>query len=287
MNLRRRNARGFTLIEIMLALAILATIIALTWSTVSSSFRFRAASLDKFERYRAVQQAMDRMSRELSMAFITNIGRYPTNDQGEVTYQTDFIGREDELTFTSLAHVRTRADEPAGEQVEISYRIESRRDEDGELREHLVRRAQAPIDDDPEEGGTLFVMLPDVERVRFEYWDGTREIAGDAWTRRWEAINDHDGALPARVRITIEVPHPLMERETLTFVTQTQIFLQTPLDMLPPDIAEALRLATEAATVGEICDNGVDDDGNGNVDCNDDACLEHPSCMRRGTEEAQ
>lgn len=271
---RGRNARGFTLIEIMLALAILATIIALTWSTVSSSFRFRRATLDKFDRYRTVQQTMDRMSREISMAFLTNVGQVATNTQGEITYRTAFVGKDDELAFTSLAHVRTRYGEAASEQCEISYRIESQRGEDGDYHDNLVRREDAPIDDEPEEGGTLYAMLRDVERVRFEYWDPTREIAGDAWVRQWDAINDHEGQLPSRVRITLEVAHPLIERETLTFTTQTEIFLQKPLQVLPPDIAEALRAAAEALTGPEDCTNGIDDNGNGLVDCEDGYCFD-------------
>lgn len=277
----KRSQRGFTLIEIMLALAILATLVALTWGTVSSSFRFRTATLDKFDRYRTVQQAMDRMSREISMAFVTNIGQVATNARGEVTYKTAFVGRNDELSFTSLAHVRTRVGEAASEQCEISYRLENQRGDDGEMHSNLVRREDAPIDDDPEEGGVLYALLEDVERVRFEYWDSTREIAGEAWVDRWDAINDHDGMLPSRVRITLEVRHPLLPRKTLEFSTQTEIFLTDPLNVLPPDIAEALRQASAQLTEGEICDDGIDNNGNGSIDCDDEACFDDPDCAQR------
>lgn len=281
MRLPVRNAdqKGFTLIEIMLALAILATLVALTWGTVSSSFKFRRATLDKFDRYRVVQMAMDRMSREISMAFVTNIGQIATNDRGEVTYQTAFIGKDDELTFTSLSHVRTREGEAASEQCEISYRIESQRGLDGDMHDNLVRREDAPIDDDPEEGGVLYAMLRDVESVRFEYWDPTREIAGEAWVRQWDAINDHDGQLPSRVRITLEVQHPLLPRETLEFTTQTEILLQDPLNVLPPDIAEALQEVAAELTEGEICNDGIDNNNDGSIDCDDEACFDDPRCQ--------
>ncbi len=269
---------GFTLVEIMLALAILATIISLTWGTVASSFKFRTATLDKFDRYRNVQQTMDRMTREISMAFVTNIGQVATSENGQITYQTAFIGSDDELSFTSLSHVRTRVDEPASEQCEITYRVESQRGEDGDMHDNIIRREDAPIDDDPEEGGIKYTMLRDVQRLRFEYWDSTREIADEAWVDQWDAINDHDGQLPSRVRITMEVAHPLMERRTLTFSTQTEIMLPDPINVLPPDIAEALQAAADLLS-GEVCDNGVDDNGDGNIDCDDDACLEDPDCL--------
>jgi len=266
-----------TLIEVMLAVAILATLMALVAGTVASSFRFRRAALDKFDRYREVQQALERVTREVGSAFVTNVGETTvTNERREVTYATTFEGKDDELTFTSFSHVRTRAGEAAGDQTEITYRIESHEDDDGRQIRSLVRRSDAPIDDKPDRGGAKYVMLRDVESVRFEFWDGDQEIAGDAWVRSWDAINDHDGRLPARVRVTVEVKHPLQPRETLTFSTQAQIQLRDPVIILPTDIAAAL--ADLAAQVGEICNDGVDNDQNGDTDCDDDACLEDPVC---------
>lgn len=280
---RERGERGFTLIEIMLALAILATLIALTWGTVTSSFRFRRATLDKFDRYRTVQQAMDRMAREISMAFVTNIGQVATNDQGEINYVTGFFGSDDELAFTSLAHVRTLADEAASEQCEISFRLESQRGEDGDMHQNLVRREDSIIDDEPEEGGTLYPMLRDVERIRFEYWDPTREIADEAWVDQWDAVNDHEGQLPSRVRITLEVQDPLIERRTLEFSTQTEIFLQNPIEMLPPDLQAALDGALNAVDESINCHDGIDNDQDGAIDCDDSECLTDEQCIEDGS----
>ena len=279
LRLRERNESGFTLIEIMLALAILATLMALTWGTVTSSFRFRRATLDKFDRYRTVQQAMDRMTREISMAFVTNIGQVATNDQGEVNYLTGFFGDNDEISFTSLAHVRTIADEAASEQCEISFRLENQRGEDGDMHQNLVRREDSTIDDEPEEGGTLYPMLRDVERIRFEYWDSSREIADEAWVDQWDAVNDHDGQLPSRVRITLEVQDPLIERRTLEFSTQTEIFLQDPIEMLPPDLQAALDNAIATLDESQNCHDNIDNDRDGSIDCADDDCLLDEECQ--------
>jgi type II secretion system protein J len=230
---------GMTLIEVMLAVSILAIIVVLTWGSMSTSFRMRRASLDKFDRYRAVQMTIDRMAREISMSFVTNVGQVATNDAREVTYRTIFEGDSDELTFTSLSHLATRPGDTAGEQCELTYRLESRQNLDGEYVQALVRREDAPIDGDPEEGGIVQVALWDVENLTLEYWDQETEIAGDAWTRSWDAINDHSGLLPERVRITLEVTHPTRPEDTLTFMTQTQIQLVKPLIMVSADVAAA------------------------------------------------
>jgi general secretion pathway protein J len=232
--------RGMTLIEVMLAVSILAVMVILTWGSMSTSFRMRRVSLDKFERFRTVQLTMERISRELAMSFVTSVGQQSTSDSRRVSYRTTFEGDEDELTFTSLAHVRTRMDETASEQCEITYRVERRRNEDGDYVTALVRRSQAPIDDQPDRGGSIYVMLWDIRRVTFEYWDADNEIAGDAWERSWDAFNDRNGMLPERVRITIEIDHPTIPNERMRFSTQTQIMLRKPLVVAPPALLEEI-----------------------------------------------
>ncbi|MCB9506091.1 MAG: prepilin-type N-terminal cleavage/methylation domain-containing protein [Myxococcales bacterium] len=275
--LTRLDRRGMTLIEVMLAVAILATLMALTSGLIAASFRYRRSTLDKFDRYREVQQAMERMSREIGAAFVTNVGQEATNDRHEITYQTIFEGHDDELNFTAFAHLRTRTDELASEQCEISYRIETQDGEDGKSHRNLVRREDAPIDANPDEGGVMYALLRDVESVEFEYWDPTREIADEAWVAQWDAINDHEGHLPARVKITIQIKHPLNERVELEFSTQAQVMLQDPLVILPTDLAAALADYRNLA-LGEDCTDGVDNNGDGAVDCDDEACLEDPAC---------
>ena len=39
------------------------------------------------------------------------------------------------------------------------------------------------------------------------------------------------------------------------------------------------RNGPKGATIDEICDNGCDDDFNGDVDCDDEACAEFPACI--------
>ena len=82
---------------------------------------------------------------------------------------------------------------------------------------------------DLDKGGTVYTLVEDVEEVRFEYWDGRKEIAGDAWAREWDAAS-HEGMLPSRVRITLKVKHPLRNDREITMSTQTSIALTEPID---------------------------------------------------------
>ncbi|MBN1946127.1 MAG: prepilin-type N-terminal cleavage/methylation domain-containing protein [Bradymonadales bacterium] len=230
------GSAGFTLVEVLISLTILATMMAIMWGAFGSAFRLRDQATAKYERLRTVQATMRRMQREISMAFVTKIGETPTNLQGEVTYTTAFIGESDRLDFTNFAHVRTRVGEAACEQAEISYFLRRNRGPDGRLRQDLMRREQAPIDDDPEQGGVVYTMLEDVNAIEFEYWRPDREIAGDAWEWEWDTRDNEITELPPRVRVTIEIPHPVLPRDTLTFSVQSEIHLTQPIGFATPSV---------------------------------------------------
>lgn len=41
----------------------------------------------------------------------------------------------------------------------------------------------------------------------------------------------------------------------------------------------SLRIGASFDPVGEVCDNEIDDDGNGKIDCEDESCKTNPTCM--------
>ena len=224
-----RSRSGFTLVEVLISLTLLATIMAILWGTFANAHRMRDLVTEKTERTRGVQAALRRMQREISMAFVTKIGEIPTNEAGIVTYQTAFIGDDDRLDFTNFAHVRTRVGQAASEQAEISYYLRPGEREDGRITRDLVRREQAPIDGDPEEGGTIYVLLEDVKDIEFEYWDPEAEMAEFAWGPDWDTRDTGVVGLPSRVRITVDVQHPIRERETLTYSVMAEVHLNEPI----------------------------------------------------------
>ena len=64
------HTAGFTLVEVMVALALLATVTTAMWSTMATSFETKDRVLEINERYHEGRQMMTRMSRELRMAFL-------------------------------------------------------------------------------------------------------------------------------------------------------------------------------------------------------------------------
>lgn len=254
----KKYARGFTLIEVMLAITILATIMGIIAATTSSMFNTRELLSARYERMQMARNAMNRMSSEFAMAYIAgpdhggeeipgqlvggnNAGG--NNDEPIVRTQEQiqfaFIGKDDRVNFTAFAHVRTQPNEKASHNAEIGYYIRSERDAaTGRIVRQLVRREDTTLDGDVTRGGVVYVMVPEVEDVTFEYWDtgavklGTvEEVAEGRWVKDWDTTRrEFAGRLPTRVRITLELPPQEGQRDKEVFVTQTQVHVTEVLE---------------------------------------------------------
>ena len=249
---------GFTLLEVIIAMTISVSAFAILWGSIRTSTLIQETVTERYDRVRNVQSSLLRMQREISMAFVTKIGEQPTNDRGEQTYLTAFIGESEEIQFTNFAHHQIRADQAASTQSEIGYFITKQRGHDGRLHDNLVRREQAPIDGEPEEGGHIYTLLNDIESIEFEYWRPDREIAGDSWERSWDTTDTGVTSLPTRVRITIEIEDPINPDETLVFSTISEIHLVLPVGFVSQTlVVSEFDLPDESALNGQELSAGT------------------------------
>lgn len=245
--LNMRRGKAFTLIEILIAIAILASLTLIAWRSINQMFITQDIVTERYERYRMARLAMNRMANELSMAYIAGPEHGGEVVPGEeMLYDDDendmmwrnrdpiqfgMIGRSDYVHFTSFAHVRILEDEKASHHAQIGYFLERGYNDDGELIQRLMRRSSTDFDRDLTRGGTVYVMVPEVEGLRFEYWDpgesefGTdRELAEGRWVNEWDTTRStHAGRLPPRIRITLTMPARGPRDRPENFVTQTTL----------------------------------------------------------------
>ena len=228
MNIRR----GMTMIGVMIAVAILAAVMAVGWGSYAISTDHQQRMQEINERIHGVEQAVNRIVRDMSTAFITTHG--DDESQTEIRYQTGFLGDRKRVDFTSMGYVRMFRDEKVGDQSEISYFVKEMRNEDGDLDTYLVRREQAPINDDFTRGGTILPLLDHVISFRLQYWDDSKaemSVGDDGWIDEWDTEkSDYSGRLPSRVRIEIEIEDPLGGDEPMLITTQAQIHLTEALN---------------------------------------------------------
>jgi general secretion pathway protein J len=222
-----RGAAGFTLVEIMLAIAILTTMLTLVWASFSLTAKSKAKAEAISERYHQLRLAMHRMSREISMAFLSK-----NEITGTLRPRTMFVGKResqiDELTFSSFAHMRLREDAKESDQSLITYFAAP--DPEDRSRTNLMRRETRRLGvEKPGEEGPAYVMMEDVVGLHFEYFDAT----ANEWREAWNTTSADGQAdrLPAKIRILLTIRDE--KDKEVTFRTATRTHLIDPLWFTP------------------------------------------------------
>jgi general secretion pathway protein J len=215
---RAPRAGGFTLLEVMIAVAITAMLGAMTLGAFRQVDRARELTEDQGDRYGAAARALSRMADELQMAFLSD--HYDRNRFRDPP--TLFTGREERVLFCTFAHERLARDARESDQAVIEYTLESDPDHSGE--QALFRREKARIDEQPDRGGSKDLVADHLASFSLEYWDPKRKD----WSREWSTRSvDHAGELPARVRLTAEVK--LADGRTEKLSTEARIAITRPL----------------------------------------------------------
>lgn len=220
MNAARRT-RGFTLMEVMIAVAITALMGGLIASSFNTSFKAKEIIEGEAERYRMLRTAMNRMSREIGAAFVSDrydLKRY----RDSYARPTNFIGDRDRLLFTSLAHERLYTDAKESDQMVVEYTLKTSTERGASGRRDLMRRENPILDERMDRGGTEDVLFEGAQRLEFAYWDSDKKD----WVNEWDTRRpERKSILPTRVRITL---YAMDENgKEVRYTTQTRVMLNT------------------------------------------------------------
>lgn len=228
----RANARGMTLIEVLVAMAIISMMVATVWSSFSSTMRSSENARESQERYQIVRNAMNRLDSELSMAYLS-FNRPPDEPRHFTLFEGRDDGGVDSVTFSAFAHLRIRRDANESDQALIQYFVAP--DPDDSSRTHLYRRESRRLTGDlPEKLADYFpayVVMEDVVGFNLRYWDSTIQD----WTEEWSTMrNDaQPDRLPQRVAIDVTVLEAMGndEAEEVHYHAQAVLPLQEKIDL--------------------------------------------------------
>jgi general secretion pathway protein J len=221
--MKRSMRRGFTLMEVMIAVAITALMGAMVGMAFQTGFHAKEVVEAEADHYRMLRAAMNRMAREIGSAYVSD--RYDSQryrDQND--RPTNFIGEEDQLTITTFAHQRLYTDAKESDQAIVEYSVQTSSERGANGRMDLMRRVNPSVEGRMDRGGTSDVLFEGVKKLEFAYWDSERKEWEEEWdTRRTELKSK----LPTRVRITL-VALDENGKET-RYTTQTRVMLNTEL----------------------------------------------------------
>lgn len=218
---------AFTLLEIILAVSVLALVGTMIYGGFAQTALNKARVEEDVDQSRVVHMALERIARELTMAFVSTHTN-PSLDLRVV--ETAFIGidrgKEDRIDFTSFSHRRLYRNARESDQNELSYFVTQ--DPDDSDVQVLARREQNRIDDDPRRGGTSQILVKNVEEFNVEYLDPLLS----EWVQTWdtEDVLSQPNRLPTQVRIRLAVKPPGRRGKTQVFGTRVTIPLNYALN---------------------------------------------------------
>lgn len=223
--MRRQPQAGLTLIEVMVATAVMVVMMALAWGTISGTIDSKKMFERYTERNHELRMALGRVVADIEAAYLSK-----NEDQAASHPRTMFIakssGKVPEIRFSTLGHRVLWADANESDQTVISYIARDNPEKSGTT--DWVRREQRrPSNEVPEEEPAEYdVLLRDIQNVKFEFWNHTNQEWQDTWDTTQS--DGQKGTLPSRVRITVTVKD--INGNEYKASTQARLLMQEPLN---------------------------------------------------------
>ncbi len=170
--------KGFTLLEVLVSMAILVIIMAALYSAYTTNVEAIQIARQNGEVHQTARIVLDRMTKDLQSALIEVSVSSDKIKLGLVGEDREIDGRRaDRMDFTTVTHLPLTEKGPASDLCEIGYLIEEN-SEDKVL--VLLRRDDPSVDEDFTKGGSLQEMARNVLEFNLTYQDSMGEES-DKW----------------------------------------------------------------------------------------------------------
>jgi general secretion pathway protein J len=219
MSRRAKRERGLTLIEVLVAITIFAIVSVVVFGGFNQTMINKRVVEEDADRMHVLRVALERMVRELSMAYVSvQVNINPSLQTMNTCFIGGRAGRGHRIDFTSFSHRRLYRDAHESDQNELSYFVTTDPEDSSKL--VLARREQNRIDEDPQTGGTVQVLVHDVLEFDAEYLD---PVSGE-WIDEWDTrdLTHQPNRLPIQVKLSLTVRDEDAPRRQRTYVTRAQ-----------------------------------------------------------------
>ena len=196
---------GFTLLEVMIAISIMATILVILFGTYSAAVDRAARTRELSQIYHEARVLLQLIVNDLRSAYVKETTEQAQQAMQQIkTPPTFFVGEDhtefdkpaDKIVFSTILPTQ-RPDVPDTEMCRVTYSLEPL-NESPQSRA-LLRRVNCSLAPEATDQDHLFVLTELAHGLDFKYYDaqGTEYL-------EWNSREPHGGKpLPTRVKITL------------------------------------------------------------------------------------
>jgi prepilin-type N-terminal cleavage/methylation domain-containing protein len=224
-----KNSKGFTLLEVILAITILSTLSLLSTQAISRALKARGKIQQEVDDVSALRDSMRMIRTDINLAFhhrdfeqetldIVNKPAAvsvppgtppppapppPKRQTQRYSPVTHFTGNDTELNFVTLNSGRLTTANVQADFIEVGYSLKSCNNlTTGAASKCLFRRTQNVLDDDVKTGGNEIVMLENVTEFKLRYIGESKQD----WVSMWDSTSkSSDGGTRDKFPDAIEV----------------------------------------------------------------------------------
>ncbi len=250
-----KNQKGFSLLEILIVTAIMGAIGVLASNAIRSGMQNKRKMDARLRVESMTFDALGLMSTDIEKAFHYQHAFYEIDKQALASRKqgqpgqpgqidpsqvptppenlTQFIGKSDQIHFTTLNHQRTVANSAESNIVEVGYYINDCKSRlTDKTSRCLWRRTSLYLDNDVTRGGEATLLLDNVNVLKFEYLN--EDSSDKEWHSTW--ISDKNGAKTKTAKTSVNSANRRLRRFVL------------PITSTRPNASAALQ-QTRTATV--------------------------------------
>lgn len=204
--------KGFTLIEILIAIFILAIVLSTVYASYTGTFRIVRDTEYGDDIYSMARSTMEKMITDLEA-----VCKYSDSFRF-ISFRNEFFQREFmNLSFLSSAHLNLD-DENLSGIADISYDVEEDSEKDGYI---IVRRDELNKnrEEEPEKRGKGYILCDRLQSLTYKFYDSKGQEY-DMWDSGSDAQKDK---APSVVAVYLDFINP--DKEDSPYKFMTKIFL--------------------------------------------------------------
>ncbi|MBW2182036.1 MAG: prepilin-type N-terminal cleavage/methylation domain-containing protein [Deltaproteobacteria bacterium] len=201
--------RGFTLLEVLIAVSILVIITGIVYSTFSSTITGVEIAREQSISNQTARIILDQMSKEFESAYLAQDSGKQDVSLGMVGIDREINGRPaDTIHFTTLSGTSPGQNNIETDLCEVGYSLEAKEeelstdlDEEAKQRLALFRREDVLIDDSIIDGGAVYQMADNIAELNITY----KDIDGNEF-EAWDTVDgEQKGMLPGVITIRLVI----------------------------------------------------------------------------------